>query len=98
MTVKILGLEELKRALQEILERLQDRRQVTKPLADRMEDYVHRDTGYLASTIFWNDEIAGATAPYAGIEEERGGGHAYGSKAIQNFNIDAYSDTVVEPF
>ena|SRR3990170_2576508 len=102
---KIIGADELARALEEMLERLDDLELITKPLAEGMRRVVHIQTGYLQSTIYHNRSIAGADAPYAGFEADRGDilaagkrGHDYAQRSIDDFDADAYFDRIVEPF
>jgi hypothetical protein len=98
MTIKIIGLPGLTEALKKIIENIGDVEIITKPLADLMRDYVHVDTGYLKSTIYHDGPVAGASAPYAGYETERGGSHDFASQAMEAFDISAYADAVVKPF
>jgi len=96
--VKIIGLEALQSALQKMIAYIRDPELVTSKLADLMRDYVHRQSGYLASTIYHSGPEAGATAPYAQVEEDRGGSHAFGTRAVNAFNERDYLDKIVEPF
>lgn len=98
MADKVIGLTPLIADLQTTHRLLKDPELVTRPLARAMVTYVHVHTGYLRSTIFHKGNVAGALAPYAGIEEDRGGDHAFASRAIKNFNEGAYLDLVLEPF
>jgi hypothetical protein len=98
MSLRIISLEELQEALAKIRANLENVEISGRPLADLMRDYVHVDTGYLQSSIYYSGNVVGASAPYAGDEADRGGDHDYAELAIQAFDIEAYADTVVEPF
>jgi hypothetical protein len=98
LEIKVYRVKEIQKALQDVIKNIKDYELVTKPLADLMRDYVHVDTGYLKSTIYHDGPIAGADAPYAGYEDDRGGSHAYGAQAIEAFGLEAYADIVVRPF
>lgn len=98
MSVKVIGADEIVSAFNEILENLNDGELVTTALASSMSDYVHVQSGYLKSTIYYSDWEAGATAPYAGFEADRGGSHAFDEKAIQSFDFERYADKIVEAF
>ena len=102
---QIIGAAELEGAIGEILERLDDLEFITQPLAEGMRRVVHIQTGYLQSTIYHTQAIAGADAPYAGFEADRGDilaagkrGHDYAQRSIDDFDADAYFDKIVEPF
>lgn len=97
-SVEIRGLDELSQVLGEIIKRLNNPELVTEPLALGMETYVHRVTGHLASTIEYEGNFAGATAPYAGVESDRGGSHDYASQAIEAFDLEGWADKIVEGF
>lgn len=96
--VIIIGLEDLVRDISEMQRLMENPERVTKRLAASMRKFVHVRTGFLKSTIYHKGNVAGAKAPYAGIEEERGGPHAYATRAIKDFNMDRYADEIVEPF
>ena len=98
MIIRVIGLKELQEALAKIKANIDNVEIITRPLADLMRDYVHVDTGYLQSTIFYSGNVAGASAPYAGYEADRGGDHDYAELAVEAFDIEAYADYVVEPF
>lgn len=96
MVVKVEGVAEIIGALREIGEALDKSDPITGQLVSDMEKFVHRRTGYLASTFYQKTAVAGADAPYAGYEEERGGEHAYATQAIEDFDTEKYIDELVE--
>ena len=96
--VIIVGLFELTRDLKKLQVLLKNPELITWQLDLNMNKVVHVRTGYLKSTIYHKRNIAGADAPYAGYEEERGGGHAYATQAIEDFSIEKYADEVWEAF
>lgn len=98
MAVKIIGAEKLHEALWAMIRRIEDYSLITKQLARYMAIYAHVDTGYMKSTIYYKRNIAGASAPYAGFEADRGGEHDFAQKAIDAFRVDAYLGEIVEPF
>lgn len=98
MTITTHGLPELNKALAEIARNIKKPDLVTIPLVRSMTKFVHVDTGYLKSTIYRKTWIAGADAPYAGYEADRSGEHDYAERAIEDFDIDAYLDSLVDPF
>jgi hypothetical protein len=98
LTVKIIGLTELRADFQKIIDNIDDIEIITRDLADLMRDYVHVDTGYLQSTIYYSGNVAGASAEYAGHEADRGGDHDYATGAIMALDIEKYADYVVRPF
>lgn len=98
MADKVIGLTPLIADLQTMHKLQQDPKLITRPLARAMTSCVHVDSGYLRSTIYYQNNVAGARAPYAGTEEERGGSHAYATRAIDSFNEGKYLDIIVEPF
>jgi hypothetical protein len=98
MSVKVVGVEDIQKALQQIRANIENLEIATRPLAELMRQYVHVDTEYLKSTIDYQGNIAYADAIYAGVEADRGGSHDYASQAIGAFDIEAYADTVVGPF
>lgn len=98
MTVKIIGAKRLHRALTEVLQNIGDVSLITSRLVIDMTKYAHVITGYMKSTIYHKDNIAGADAPYAGYEADRGGSHDYAQRAINAFPVDDYFDEVVRPF
>jgi len=71
---------------------------ITGQLDTSMNKFVHVITGYLKSTIYHKGLIAGADAPYAGYEADRGGDHDFAQQAIDDFDMDRYADRVTEPF
>lgn len=98
MPVKIIGLDELSNAVQQILENLKDPEPVTKRLDTAMHKYAHVRTGMLRGSIYHKENVAGAGAPYAGYEADRGGAHDYAQRAIDAFPTEEYFNEVVEPF
>lgn len=98
MTVKIIGLDDLIKALEAVGVNVEDPELITKALAGLMREYVHIDSAYLQSTIDYSANAAGASADYAGYEADRGGDHDYAMLAIDAFDMEVYSNQVVEPF
>jgi hypothetical protein len=98
LEIKVYRVKEIQKALQDVIKNIKDYELITKPLANLMRDYVHIDTSYLKGTIYHDGPIAGASAPYAGYEDDRGGSHAYGAQAIEAFGLEAYADVVVRPY
>jgi hypothetical protein len=98
LTVKIIGLVEMRADFAEIIKNIGDVEIITKELADLMSQYVHVDTGYLRSSIYYAGNSAGASAEYAGFEDDRGGSHAYGTRAAEDIDIEKWADYVVRPF
>jgi hypothetical protein len=98
LEIRAIGAKEIQKALEEILKNIKDAEIVTRPLANLMKDYVHVDSSYLKSTIYYDGPIAGASASYAGYEADRGGSHDFPALAMGAFNIEEYADTVVRPF
>lgn len=97
MAVKTVGFDELDRDLRRVIQNIGDIEIITKQLDALMKKFVHVESGYLKSTIYYRKNVAGADAPYAGTEEERGGEHAYATRAIEAFNLKQYADKVWEP-
>jgi hypothetical protein len=95
--VVVIGAAQLGADLETVAALLTKPELITWQLALNMSRVVHRRTGYLQSTIYHKAHEAGATAPYAGFEEERGGSHAYATRAIEDFNMERYADNVWEP-
>src|SRR3990172_153091 len=85
-------LEKMRRLIEE------DPELITGQLDESMSKFVHIVTGYLKSTIYHKGLIAGADAPYAGYEADRGGDHDFAQQAIDDFDMDRYADRVTEPF
>ena len=98
MTVKVIGAKRLQRALTEVLQNIGDVSLVTSRLAIDMTKYAHILTGYMKSTIYHKDNIAGAKADYAGYEADRGGEHDYAQRAIDAFPVEDYFDELIRPF
>lgn len=97
MPVKLIGFDLLEKDLKEVAELLKHPEIITEELDAQMNNFVHQITGYLKSTIYHTNHIAGADAPYAGFEEERGGGHAYATRAIEAWSIEKFGDRVMGP-
>ena len=95
--VRVIGANELGISLAQRRRLMADPELITWQLALNMSQVVHRVTGYLQSSIYHKGPVAGAKAPYAGIEEERGPDHDYATQAIENFSIEKYADKLVEP-
>lgn len=98
MEVKVIGAKALHRALVEVVSRIHKKELITEKLDVGMTKYAHVITGYMKSTIYHNRMEAGADAPYAGFEADRGGGHDYAQQAINAFPTEKYHDEIVEPF
>jgi hypothetical protein len=71
---------------------------VTEQLADSMTKFAHVITGYLKASVYHKHREAGANAPYAGYESDRGGDHDFAERAIEDFDINRIADKIVEPF
>lgn len=97
MAVNIIvkGDKELISIIKHIRYNIKDKSDITFELAKGMKEVVHVDTGYLKSTIYSNKNKAGAKAPYAGYEEERGNSHAFATRAIENFDIRKYANKLL---
>lgn len=98
MGVRIIGARALHGALVEMTSRVHDKSLITKRLDVGMREYAHVVTGYMRSTVYHDEMIAGADASYAGSEADRGGAHDYAQRAIDNFPVEDYFDELVEPF
>lgn len=98
MVIKVIGAKQLHRALTKVLQNIGDMNLITSRLAIDMTKYAHVITGYMKSTIYHKDNIAGAEASYAGYEADRGGAHDYAQRAINAFPVEDYFDEVVRPF
>lgn len=96
--VKVIGAKKLQKALTEVLRNIEDVSSVTSRLDIDMTKYAHVDTGHMKGTIYHKDNIAGASAAYAGFEADRGGGHDYAQRAINAFSVKDYFDKLVRPF
>ena len=96
--VRIIGQRRLHKALVEMIQRTGDKSLITKRLEIDMRKYAHIITGYMKSTVYHTNFIAGADAFYAGYEADRGGTHDYAQRAINAFPVDEYFDEIVEPF
>lgn len=96
--VIVVGLDELTTDLKKLQVLLKNPELITWQLALNMNKVVHIKTGYLKSTIYHKNDVAGADAPYAGYEEERGGTHAYATRAIEDFSMEKYADDVWKVF
>ena len=94
----IIGADELHDDLVEMVQRVGDKSRVTKRLAPDMRKYAHIITGFMKSTVYHTNFIAGADAFYAGYEADRGGTHDYAQRAINAFPVEEYFDEIVEPF
>ena len=97
-TARIIGARELHAVLIDILQNIGDLTFVTKRLAKDMTKFAHVDTGYMKGTIYHTFDIAGADAPYAGFEADRGGSHDFAQRAINAFPVDEYFNEIVRPF
>ena len=98
MAVRIVGYDELHRALVEITQNIGNKSLISSRLHSQMRIYAHVDTGYMRSTIYHTNMDAGADAYYAGFEADRGGDHDFAQLAIDNFPIEEYLDELVAPF
>lgn len=98
MPAKVIGAKKLHRALVDLQSNIGNRRLVTKRLDAGMNKYAHVITGYMKSTIYYTNLIAGADASYAGFEADRGGDHDFAQLAIDNFPVEDYFDEIVRPF
>lgn len=98
MAAKIIGAKRLHRALVGVGQNIGDMSLVTSRLDADMTKLAHVDTGYMKSTIYHKDNIAGAEAYYAGFEADRGGTHDYAQRAINAFPVEDYIDELVRPF
>ena len=96
--VRIIGKEELHRALVEMTKLIGDKTLITKRLDPDMRKFAHVITGFMKSTIYHNKMVAGADAYYAGYEADRGGKHDYAQRAIKAFPVEKFFDEIVEPF
>ena len=96
--VRIIGGDELHKALVEMLKRTGEVPLITKRLETDMRKYAHIITGYMKSTVYHTNFLAGADAFYAGYEADRGGAHDFAQRAINAFPVDEYFDEIVEPF
>lgn len=94
--IKITGHKHVIQGLDQILDNIEDPEIITEDLAEGMRKYVHVQTGYLKSTIYYKHNVAGADAPYAGHEAARGGEHNFPQKAIDAFDINKYADNIVK--
>lgn len=98
MGLRIFGLPPIITGLKNVSEALEDTSLITEDLAEGMRRYAHVATGYLRSTVYHEEAIAGASAPYAGFEADRGGEHDFAQKAVDAFKIDEYADMLVKEF
>lgn len=98
MSVLVIGNDKLSKDLDKVFTNIKDTKEIAKELDSLMNDYVHVLTGYLKSSIYHKTNVAGAKAPYAGFEEERGESHEYATKAIDAFDVNKYIDRVISPF
>ena len=96
--VRVIGAHELHRDLVEMIRRTGDMSPITSQLAVDMRKFAHVITGYMKSTIYHTNFIAGADAYYAGYEADKGGDHDYAQRAINAFPADKHLDWIVEPF
>jgi len=94
----IIGAKEAADALEDVAKNLDDISTVLDELMSGMRKYVHIQTGYLRDSIYKKKDHAGASAPYAGYEADRGGEHDFAQRAIDAFNLEKYADHAVEPF
>lgn len=99
MAARIIGLDELMAEFAELAELLKKGPEfATAQLDEGMTRVVHVRTGYLKSTIYHKDNVAGADAPYAGYEADRGGAHDFAEAAIEDFDIERWADEVWKVF
>ena len=96
--VRIIGGDALHKALVEMLSRTGRVPLITKRLETDMRKYAHIITGYMKSTVYHTNFLAGADAGYAGFEADRGGDHDFAQRAINAFPVEEYFDEIVEPF
>ena len=96
--VRVIGGDELHKDLVEMLKRTGKVPLITKRLETDMRKYAHIITGYMKSTVYHTNFIAGADAYYAGFEADRGGDHDFAQRAINAFPDEEYFDEIVEPF
>ena len=96
--VKVIGGDELHRALVKMLALVGNKKLVTKQLEVDMRRFAHIITGFMKSTTYHTFNIAGADAFYAGFEADRGGSHDYAQRAINAFPVEKYFDKLVKPF
>jgi len=97
LAVKTIGFDKLGRDLQKVIETIGDVEIITTQLDTLMQKFVHVDSGDLKKSIYHKGNVAGADAPYAGTEEERGGEHAFATQAIEAFNLKDFADGVWAP-
>ena len=97
--VYIIGLPDLTGALEEMQRIIKEEPElITAQLADSMRKFAHERTGHLLETIYHKGLTAGASASYAGHEADRGGDHDFAQRAIDDFDMERYSDNIVAPF
>lgn len=97
MAVKIIGLDELERDLSMVIRNIKDLKFITTPLIRLEKKYAHVDTGYMRANIYHRSFGTEATAPYSGVEADRGGSHDFGQRAINAFDFEKYADHIMEP-
>jgi hypothetical protein len=97
VNVEIVGAEKLKRDLEEVIRLMSDLEPATAALAASMRKFAHVDTGFLKNSIYHRGAFAGAKAPYAGYEADRGGDHDFATRALQSFDMEQYADAIWRP-
>jgi hypothetical protein len=98
MGVRVIGADALASDLGKVASAIDDLRLITVPLHRGLVKFAHVDTGYMRKNIYERNYGLEATAPYAGIEEERGGSHAFGTRAIRDFNMTKYTKSIWKVF
>lgn len=101
MTTKvyIIGADELSADFERMARIIKDEPElITGQLDESMSRFAHVITGYLLGSIYHRGLVAGADAPYAGYEADKGGDHDFAEQAIEDFDLERYADEVVAPF
>jgi hypothetical protein len=104
--VIVIGLDECMEALGDVANLIEDIPDIVPiMLEEDMLKFVHILNGYLSSTIYHKHGFAGASAPYAGYEADRGDklaggrtGHDFAQRAIDAFDVEKLADRIVDPF
>lgn len=71
---------------------------VTRELDRLMRKNAPVLTGHLRSTVYYNHNVAGAKAGYAGFVELMGDEYEYANQSIRDFKTDVYADKVMSGF
>lgn len=93
MTITVENAEEWADLVEKVLPTFKAK--TAEQLVENMQDVVHVDTGFLKSSINFQDDVVYSTAEYAGVEVQRGGDHDFVGIAIEMTDTDKIMEEVL---